>query len=166
MRATIITMKTPDIQPKILAVVAAVVVGVVLAGCEPAPAPEPYVSVHNTHDVMTWLLDPAADQVWASAGQIITEAETVDLAPTTDAGWNEVRYSATVVAEAGNLLMLPAHARDQEDWMEISRGLFQAGVMAAEAAEAHDADALFDAGGVIYNVCVACHQLYAADIKL
>jgi hypothetical protein len=146
--------------------ISAALVGVLLGGCEPGSAPDPYMAAHNTHEVMTWVLDPAADQVWASAGQIITEAETVDLAPTTDEGWNEVRYSATVVAEAGNLLMLPAHARDQEDWVAFSRGLFQAGMMAEQAAQAHDADALFDAGGVIYNVCVACHQLYATEVKL
>jgi len=142
-----------------------------LAGCgqpsgEQAPDGQAYESGHNTHDVMTWVLDPAADHVWASAGQIITEAETVDLAPTTDEGWVAVRHSAAVVAEAGNLLMLPAHARDQEDWVEISRGLYQAGVLAEQAADAQDADALFEAGGIIYNVCVACHQLYAADLRI
>lgn len=138
-----------------------------LSGCGQASSvPEPFETSHSTHDVMTWVLDPAADHVWASAGQIITETETLDLAPITDRGWDQVRASAAVVAEVGNLMMLPAHARDDADWMEISRGLFQAGLMAEKAAQAHDADALFDAGGAIYNVCVACHQLYAAEVKL
>lgn len=153
-------MKLPNMSTSL----SAVLVCLLLGGCGQQSAPSPFDNTHSTHDVMTWVLDPAADHVWASAGQIITEAETVDLAPTTDEGWDQVRYSATVVAEAGNLLMLPAHARDQRDWMEISHGLFQAGVLAEQAAQAQDADALFDAGGVIYNVCVACHQLYAANL--
>jgi hypothetical protein len=132
---------------------------------EPEPESDSYQRLHSTYDLMAWLLDPAADHVWDSAGQIITEAETVDLAPTTDEGWDRVRHSAAVVTEVGNLLMLPAHAQDQLDWLEFSRGLSQAGLMAEQAAQAHDADALFDAGGVIYNVCVACHQLYAADLR-
>jgi hypothetical protein len=146
---------------------AAVLFGQALAGCaDDGAMSDPFDNTHSTHDVMTWVLDPAADHVWASAGQIITETETVDLAPRTDEGWDRVRHSAAVVAEVGNLMLVPAHARDNEDWAEISRGLSRAGHLAEQAAAAHDADALFEAGGVIYNVCVSCHQLYAAHLRL
>ncbi len=137
-----------------------VVVGAVAAGCDSPPPPQPYQGVTEVPDVMTWILDPAADVVWASAGAIITEAGTEDLAPTTDEGWDHARNNAATIAEVGNLLMLPHLAKDQRDWIEISQGLVHAGVAARDAATAHDADALFEAGANLYNVCVSCHQLY------
>jgi cytochrome c551/c552 len=36
-------------------------------------------------------------------------------------------------------------------------------LQAMEAAEAEDSEALFEIGGHIYNVCVACHQVYARE---
>lgn len=112
---------------------------------------------------MRIVLDPAADVIWGSAGQVITADGVEDLAPTTDEGWLQVAHAAAVAAESGNLLMLPGRARDEGEWMEISRGLVRAGHRARIAAEAQDADALFAAGGLLYNVCVSCHQQYWLD---
>ncbi len=137
-----------------------IAVGATLAACEAPPPPPPYVSVTELPEVMNWILDPAADVLWDSAGAIITEAGTEDLAPTTDAGWDHARNNAATVAEVGNLLMLPHLAKDRRDWIEIAQGLVRAGVAARDAATAHDADALFEAGANLYNVCVSCHQLY------
>lgn len=135
-----------------------------MMGCGQAPPPlPPFQSVHDVKETMVLVLDPAADVVWDSAGSIVTFEGTEDLAPTTDEGWLRVAHSAAVVAESGNLLMIPGRARDDADWMEISRGLIDAGVRAEQAAEAHDAEALFAAGGRLYNVCVSCHQQYWVD---
>lgn len=137
-----------------------VVFGAVAVGCDSPLPPQPYESVTEVAEVMVWILDPAADVVWASAGAIITEAGTEELAPTTDEGWDHARNNAATIAEVGNLLMLPHLAKDQRDWIEISQGLVHAGVAARDAATAHDADALFEAGANLYSVCVSCHQLY------
>ena len=109
---------------------------------------------------MNLVLDPAADVIWDSAGQIITAEGVEDLAPTTEEEWLQVVHAAAVLAESGSLLMMPSRALDQEDWVEISRGLTAAGQRAKAAALAEDADALFAAGGLLYNVCVSCHQQY------
>ena len=114
----------------------------------------------NIHEMMVWYLEPAADVIWDSAGFVITEGGEVDLQPTTQEGWDQVRNSATVVAEGGNLLMLPGLAVDADDWRDYSSGLIDAGVKARQAAVNRDAEALFDAGGQIYNVCRACHNRY------
>ena len=50
-----------------------------------------------------------------------------------------------------------------DDWIEFSQGLITMGENAMAAANAQDEEALFKAGGEIYNVCVACHQIYWAD---
>ncbi len=120
----------------------------------------PFKMATDLHQTMEWVLDPAADLIWDSAGSIITEAGIEELAPTTDAGWENVRNNAAVVAQSGNLLMLPGIALGENDWMELSAGLVDAGMLAVKAAEAQDSDALFKAGGQIYNVCRACHQQY------
>ena len=113
---------------------------------------------------MTWVLDPAADVIWGSAGFVITEAGTEDLAPATDAGWAQVRHAAAVVAASGRLLLLPealpADAEERPAWLEFAGGMARIAQQAEQAAVDQDADALFAVGGRLYNVCVACHQVY------
>lgn len=131
-----------------------------LSGCGEPPEPSvAYTPTATTHEFMVWMLEPAADVLWDSAGYVITEEGEQDLQPTTQEGWNEVRNAATVVAESGNLLMMPGYAI-AGDWMEYSQALVAAGITARDAAVAQDADALFEAGARLYNVCRACHNRY------
>ena len=113
---------------------------------------------------MIWVLDPAADVSWGSAGCVITEAGSEDLAPATEAGWARVRHSAAVVAASGNLLLLPeaqpAAADQRPAWTEFAGGMVGIAQQAEQAAADQDAEALFAAGGRLYNVCVACHQVF------
>lgn len=136
-----------------------------LAGCSaPEEVPEiPYRATASVHDYMVWALEPAADVIWDSAGFIITEAGEQDLQPTTSEGWDKVRTAATQVAEAGNVLMIPSYRADSADWIDYAAGLIVAGEKARAAAIAHDADALFEAGGQVYNVCRACHNRYMTE---
>jgi hypothetical protein len=133
-----------------------------LAACgqqsEPASAAK-FQPVTDVNETMLWILDPAADKIWDSAGTIITAQGRTELAPTTAAGWEEVLQAAAVLAEAGNLLMLPGRSAGA-DWNEYSAGLINAGQLAMAAAQQQDSDALFDAGGRIYQVCKACHDQY------
>ena len=137
----------------------------VLAGCEEPSEPKPYKPIANSKQMMNWILDPQADVIWGSAGAIITIEGTQDLAPTTQEGWDNVRNAAATIAEVSNVLMMPGHARAGADWIEILQGLQATAVQLIDAAERQDADAVFDLGGQLYNVCVACHQLYVlADL--
>ncbi|MEN8161526.1 MAG: hypothetical protein ABFS41_15765 [Myxococcota bacterium] len=113
----------------------------------------------SVRDTMNWILLPAADVLWDSAGTIITADGSTELAPTTDEGWEAVRRNAALVAESGNLLMIPGRA-EGPDWVAYARSLHASGRLAMAAAEARDADALFDAGGAVYQACVACHTHY------
>jgi hypothetical protein len=109
--------------------------------------------------LMVWVLEPAADVIWDSAGTIITAEGRQELAPTSDEGWEAVVRAAAILSEGGNLLMLPGRSRG-EDWMEYALALIDTGKLAQQAARARDADALFDAGGRVYQVCRACHNQY------
>lgn len=132
------------------------------AGDSPTSGTAPYHLALDDAQLMNWVLDPAADVIWASAGSVITEAGEQDLAPVDEAGWAEVRHAAAVLLEGGNLLRLPGRGRGA-DWDEFARGLSGVAEGAFAAAEARDADALFELGGQLYNVCVACHQQYALE---
>ena len=137
----------------------------VLSGCaQPEAArPVPFKPTGDVKHIMDFVLDPAADVIWGSAGAIITIEGTQDLQPTTDEGWLAVEQAAVVVAESGNLLMMPSRVRGDKDWIEISQGLVDVGLRAKAAAKDHNADDLFEAGGQIYRVCASCHQLYIRD---
>ena len=132
------------------------------SGCRTAPvseAPQPYRSYLDAREVMKWILDPATDVIWDSAGTIITAEGRIELAPTSDEDWERVRANAAIVAEAGNLLMFPGRAKGPA-WVGYAKALSGAGELAMRAAEMKDADQLFDAGGQLYVACVACHDQY------
>jgi hypothetical protein len=155
----------------------AILVLALLAGCDRASPPEPAVAakqapaqeppeagpgyelVANSKQVMLWILDPAADVLWDNAGTIITAEGRAELAPTTDEGWDKVRDHGAIVVEAGNLLMMPGRSRGP-DWNGHVRDMQSAAKKAIAAAEARDAEALFDAGGEVYVVCRSCHEQF------
>lgn len=111
-------------------------------------------------ELMRHVIDPAADAFWESSGYIVTAQGEQDRAPTTDAGWDAAVNAAAIIAESGNLLMLPGRAIDQKEWMEYSRRLVDAGTAGMKAAQARDKNAVFRTGGEIYIVCSDCHRKY------
>lgn len=139
-----------------------------LGGCDrQTETALPVQPVGDMHDTMTWVIDPAADVLWGSAGAIVAADGVQDLAPTTEEGWARVRHSAAVLAESGNLLLMPhlLPAGDDvpsaEAWTEFAHGMTRIAQQAMQAADDQDAQALFETGGHLYNVCLACHQVYA-----
>lgn len=133
-------------------------------GAEQDPPP-PMNPVGDMKQTMDWVLDPAADVVWGFAGFIVTAEGETDLAPKNDEEWAQVKHAAWVLAESGNLLMMPGLAQDSADWTEYSQGLRTMGNRLIEIAESQDPEALFEAGGHLYNICLACHQAYARDLR-
>jgi mono/diheme cytochrome c family protein len=107
--------------------------------------------------VMEWVIDPAADDVWESVAIIITDKGENQKAPKTDAEWDKVRNGAATLVEAGNLLMTQPRARDDKKWFASAKRMSEAGLVALRAAEKKDVAALFDSGALIYNACSACH---------
>ncbi len=141
----------------------AIVLPVLAAGCseravESVTEPR-YDLVMSSQQLMAWVLEPAADVIWDSAGTIITAEGRQELAPTTDEGWEDVVRASALLVEAGNLMMLPGRAAG-DDWIEYSQALIGTGRLAMDAARAQDPEALFDAGGRVYQVCRACHNQY------
>jgi hypothetical protein len=132
------------------------------AGASTAP---PFQNVANVKQVMNWIIEPNADVLWDSVGTIITEQGIEEIQPQTEEEWEAVRNSAAVIAESGNLLMMEGRAFDRDQWMKDARGMIDAANTAIQAAEAKDVAALFDAGGVVYESCTACHSKYALGLQ-
>lgn len=141
--------------------VAALFAVAVAAGCAEGPRDDAggYQPHLEMHDFMDWVMDPLADVIWRSAGTITTMEGVEDLAPTTQEGWDGVRNAAATIAEIGNVLQIPGYSKG-EDWNEYAEGLSRTGLLLIEAAEQKDDQKVFDYGGQLYNVCVACHQRY------
>ncbi len=121
--------------------------------------------VGDMKETMDWVLDPAADVIWGFAGYVTTAEGEIDLAPKDDEDWAQVKHAAWVLAESGNLLMVPGLAEEGGDWLEYSEGLRMMGGRLIEIAESQDPEALFEAGGHLYNICLACHQAYASELR-
>ena len=114
----------------------------------------------EVHDHMADVLDPAAEAIWDSAGFVITEEGETNLAPTNQEGWDKVKHGAKVISESSYLLSMPERAVDQSQWIALSMALKGMGEKAFTAAENEDSEALFKIGAELYQICVACHQVY------
>lgn len=80
--------------------------------------------------------------------------------PENEAEWTALQGKALMVAEAGNLLMMPAHRRDDERWLADARLMRDAGAAAFRAAKAKNVEALEALNEQLYQSCVTCHQHY------
>ena len=81
-------------------------------------------------------------------------------APKDDKEWASVQNSALILAEVGNLLMIPGRAKDTGDWMKFAKALRDAGSEAFKAANDKDAKALETIGDKIDDTCETCHAKY------
>ena len=79
--------------------------------------------------------------------------------PSNEAEWNELQGKALMVAESANLLMMPAHMRDEDRWLADAKLMKDAGAAAFKAAKAKDVKALDDLNDALYQSCVTCHNI-------
>lgn len=143
-----------------LAVVFAVTLSVSACG----PAPPPFRHVADVKQLMTSVIEPAADEYWDGVGTIIDASGTWDIRPETNEEWDALVNHAYVITEAGNLLMMGPRPKDGGEWMQLSRALVDVGEKAVKAAASHDPQAVFDVGAEVYDVCTACHAKYSPEI--
>jgi hypothetical protein len=143
------------------------IAGLCLAACTP-PAPEVKAEFDLTlsvQELMAHVIDPAAQGVWSRAGWFIDESGESSLFPEIEAEWAAAENAAAMVAEGGNMLLLPGRALvlpegDNGDWAKFARVLSERALAVKAATEARDTQAMFDTGGDLYQACVACHEKY------
>jgi hypothetical protein len=145
-----------------------ITLGVLLCcGCtgEPgAPAEQStYKPVADVRQLMELVVDPAADVVWDAVGAVSTMEGTDEWFPETEEEWLAVRSAAMTLAESGNLLMIGERLKDTGPWVAMSHELVDAGIIALQAADARDPDAILAAGEKIYYACNDCHARYWSE---
>jgi cytochrome c556 len=145
----------------------------------------PFVADVTIKELMLNVIDTNADVVWLSVTTVASDKGLVETRPTTDEEWARVRAGAITLAESANLLMIPGRrvarpgeksetpgvelepeemdvliAKDRASWDKHARDLYNAAMIAAQAAERKDADKIFEIGESIEHACEGCHRAY------
>jgi hypothetical protein len=119
--------------------------------------------VATVKQIMNAIVMPAAAVVFGSVAVIADTKGIDERQPRTEAEWALVGANAAALIEAGNLLMIGDRRRDNGQWITRSRAMMDAAGIALRAAEARDADALFNSGEAINLACDMCHTRYQAQ---
>jgi hypothetical protein len=85
--------------------------------------------------------------------------------PKTDVDWGLISNQALMLAESGNLLMMPGRARDQGNWITDSKMLVDVGSAAYKLALAKNMDGILALNDQLNASCVVCHQQYRPDYR-
>ena len=154
-----------------------------------AAAPEaalpPFATDLTIKDLMLNVIDTNADIVWLSVTTVASDKGLVETRPKTDEEWTRVKGAAITLAEAANLLMIPGRkvapddhksevpgieleghemdaliAKDPQAFYKHARDLYNAAMLAAQAADKKDADKIFEVGETIEHACEGCHRAY------
>jgi hypothetical protein len=169
---------------------------VVVSACSsskpPAPAPtaalwgdfKPVVSVK---ELMKYMIDPLADNIFEAVGTTMTKDGVIDREPRTDEDWEKIQIGAVSLAEGANLLKVsrpfappgdlnnstgpnavelsPAQIaakveRDPVEWNARIETLRNASLAVLEIVRKKDVKALWDAGEILDTACENCHRSY------
>lgn len=118
----------------------------------------------STKEVMRYVIDPAAVELWTMAGEVDELKGTRYLAPTTDEGWQRAEAMSATVAESTNALLLPGRIRrinkSDDAWTGFVENLAKNALASKAAAHDHDSKRMFDTGASLYQACVDCHTKY------
>lgn len=124
-----------------------------------APAPttqEPATRmVGSMSELMIKIIYPTSDAIFYVPTRV----------PKNDAEWDELSAKALMLAESGNLLLLPGRLRDQDRWVTDTKLLIDAGNAAFKAAKNKDLAALTALNDALYASCVTCHADYRKNYR-
>lgn len=138
----------------------------------PAPAAQTATAatsaVGTIDDLMVYILYPTADPLFYINPD----------PPPTDEQWKDLQGKALLLAEAGNLLMMPGRmdtccaiptsirpTTNPEKWMSDAKVLVEAGAAAFAATRKKDVDAVLELNEQLYNACVQCHADFRPTYK-
>jgi putative intracellular protease/amidase len=133
---------------------AALIAAVASVSCSKRGGAEPIATLEQ---IMETTVEPVSDRVFDAA---VWENGVQIGGPKTDDDWKLVHANAMMLAETCNLLLTPGRAKDEGSWVIRTQAMKDAALEAAKAADAKDTDAIFLAGGHIFQACTACHLQY------
>jgi cytochrome c556 len=165
----------------------------VSAACSASPPPPPPAlwgdvkPVVSVKELMKYVIDPVADNIFGAVGSTLTKNGVVDVEPKTDEDWDKIRIGAVSLAEAADLLRIrrrfaplgdennstgpdavelsPAQIaakveRDPVEWNARIQAMRNAALEALEVVKRKDVAELWDLGENLDNACEACHRSY------
>lgn len=145
---------------------------------------KPVVSVK---ELMKYMIDPVADNIFNAVGTTITEKGTVEIEPRTEDDWEKIRVGAITLAEGAYLLKIrrpftpagdennskgpdavelsPAQIaakveRDPVEWNARIEALRNVALEVLDVVKRKDVNELWDAGENLDKACEACHRSY------
>ena len=178
-------------------------IAVMLIACSGSPSPPPTARaaaappeaalwgdvkpVVSVKELMKYMLDPVADNIFNAVGTTLTKQGMVDIVPRTDEDWDRIRVGAVSLAEGAYLLKIrrpftppgdennssgpdavelsPAQItakveRDPVEWNARIEALRNVALEALAVAKRKDAAELWDVGENLDKACEACHRSY------
>ena len=172
---------------------ALVVVAATFAACSSSPPPPPPAlwgdvkPVVSVKELMKYMIDPVADNIFNAVGSTMTKNGVVDVEPRTDEDWEKIRIGAVSLAEAADLLKIrrrfapdgdennsrgpdavelsPAQitakvGRDPVEWNARIQAMRNAALEALDVVQRKDVTELWDLGENLDKACEACHRSY------
>jgi cytochrome c556 len=145
---------------------------------------KPVVSVR---ELMKYLIDPMADNIFNAVGTTVTKQGIVDVEPKTDEDWDKIRIGAVSLAESADLLkfrrpftppgdennskgpdaveLSPAQItakveRDPVEWNARIQAMRNVALETLDVVKRKDVSELWDVGENLDKACEACHRSY------
>jgi hypothetical protein len=194
------TLRTPrDLATR----VGLVLLGATLAACsssKPAPTPAPTTDgpqaaapwgdlkpVVSVKELMKYMIDPLADNIFDAVGTTMTSHGVVQVEPKTQEDWDKISVGAVSLAEGANLLKIrrpftppgdennsagpnpvelsPAQItakveRDPVEWNARIEALRNVALETLDVVKRKDVNELWDVGENLDKACEACHRSY------
>jgi hypothetical protein len=109
-------------------------------------------------------LQPTAQAYW-DAVQYISDANGLrEIMPQNDTEWSRTAEAARQLKKLGEELKQPEYSANRgTDWKAYAQGLVDVAEQAEHAANSHRPKDVLETGGIMYNVCSACHEVYMPD---
>jgi hypothetical protein len=177
--------------------IGASILGVLVSACSSSrPAPPPpqptalwgdLTPVVSVKELMKYMIDPVADNIFNAVGTEVTKDGVVERAPRTDEDWEKIQIGAVSLAEGAYLLKVarpfappgdlnnstgpnavelsPAQIsakveRDPVEWNARIETLRNASLAVLDIVRKKDVNALWDAGEILDTACENCHRSY------
>ncbi len=145
---------------------------------------KPVVSVK---ELMKYMIDPMADNIFNAVGTTVSSQGIVDVEPKTQEDWDKIRAGAVSLAEGASLLKIrrpftppgdendstgpdavelsPAQItakveRDPVEWNARIAALSNVALEALDVVKRKDVNELWDVGENLDKACEACHRSY------
>jgi len=150
-----------------------------------APAQSAFKPIATVREVMDHIIIPSSEVLFNAVTSVAGPNGVEDKAPSTDEDWAAVRKQAILLAEGGNLLMVPGRhiagpadksnnpgselepaqiealvAKNRAAWTKAAQGMIESSLLAIKAIDARNPEELSNAGGDIDAACESCHVTF------